>query len=127
MPPDIPERVLQFLAEKIDDVPQLEALLLLWENAHRSWSCQEISARIYVREAVCTDVLQALVRRGLVSADASSQRYQYNPAWDADGARMTELAATYRRHLVQVATFIHSRAPSSVREFARAFDLKKER
>ncbi|MGH8239272.1 MAG: DUF5985 family protein, partial [Steroidobacteraceae bacterium] len=29
--PQIPEKVLQFLAEKIDTVPQLESLLLLWQ------------------------------------------------------------------------------------------------
>lgn len=127
MPPDIPERVLRFLAEKIDDVPQLEALLLLWENSTRSWSCEEIAARIYVRSAVCMSTLQALVRRDLVTLDESSQRYQYNRAWDEDGSRMSEIAITYRRQLVQVTRFIHSRAPSSVREFARAFDFKKER
>lgn len=127
MPPDIPERVLQFLAEKIDDVPQLEALLLLWENSSRSWSCEEIAARIYVRAAACTNVLQMLARRDLLTVEPSSQRYQYNPAWDPDGSLITEVSAAYRRQLVQVTRFIHSRAPSSVREFARAFDFKKER
>jgi hypothetical protein len=39
---------------------------------------------------------------------------------------MPEVAAAYRRHLVQLATFIHSGASPAVREFARAFDLKKE-
>lgn len=127
MAAEIPERVLRFLTEKIDDVPQLEALLLLWENSNRSWSCEEIAARIYVRPAVCTDIVQVLARRGLVAADSASQRYQYDPAWDAEGSLMSEVAATYRRQLVQVTMFIHSRAPSSVRAFARAFDFKKER
>jgi hypothetical protein len=40
---------------------------------------------------------------------------------------MPEVAAAYRRHLVPLATFIHSRASTAVREFARAFDLKKDR
>jgi hypothetical protein len=40
---------------------------------------------------------------------------------------MPEVAASYRRHLVPLATFIHSRASTAVREFARAFDLKKDR
>lgn len=127
MQPDIPERVLQFLAERIDDVPQLEALLLLWENSSRSWSCEEIAARIYVPPAACAHVAQALARRDLLSVDASSQRYRYNSAWDSDGSLMSQIATTYQRQLVQVTRFIHSRAPSSVREFARAFDFKKER
>jgi len=36
--PEIPARVLQFLAERIDSVPQLEAVLLLWEDPQRLWS-----------------------------------------------------------------------------------------
>jgi hypothetical protein len=54
-------------------------------------------------------------------------RYRYNPQWDASGEVMPEVAAAYRRHLVPIATFIHSRASTAVREFARAFDLKKDR
>jgi hypothetical protein len=40
---------------------------------------------------------------------------------------MEKVASTYRRHLSAVASFIHSKASRSVREFARAFELKKDR
>ena len=43
--PEIPARVLQFLAERIDTVPQLEALLLLWESPQRQWTEEELAAR----------------------------------------------------------------------------------
>lgn len=126
--PEIPARVLQFLAERIDSVPQLEALLLLWENPQRQWSEEELAARIYVSRPVAATILQALLRQQLVTAESvPSTRYRYNPQWDAAGETMEEVAASYRRHLVPIATFIHSRASTAVREFARAFDLKKDR
>jgi hypothetical protein len=126
--PEIPARVLQFLAERIDTVPQLEALLLLWENPQRLWSEEELAARIYVGRQVAAATLQALQRQQLVIAEPESVvRYRYNPQWDPSGEVMPEVAATYRRHIVQLATFIHSRASTAVREFARAFDLKKDR
>jgi predicted transcriptional regulator len=127
--PQIPESVLQFIAERIDSVPQLEALLLLWENPQRSWSEDEVAARIYVSRAAATQILQALQRQNLVglATTQSSGQYEYNPQWDPSGLVMPEVAAAYRRHLVQLATFIHSRASTAVREFARAFDLKKDR
>jgi hypothetical protein len=125
--PDIPARVLQFLAERIDTVPQLEALLLLWENPQREWSEEELAARIYVGRPVAATILQALQRQQLVTAEPGAARYRYNPQWDPSGEVMPEVAAAYRRHLVQLATFIHSRASTAVREFARAFDLKKDR
>lgn len=126
--PDIPEHVLRFIAEEIDTVPQLEAVLLLWENQDRGWECDEVAARIYVGPEVCTGILQTLQRRNLLTVETSTPpRYRYNPAWDEAGERMAQIAQAYRRHLVQIATAIHSKAPLSVREFARAFDLKKER
>jgi DNA-binding FadR family transcriptional regulator len=125
--PDIPARVLQFLAERIDTVPQLEALLLLWQNPQRQWSEEELAARIYVGRPVAAAILQALQRQQLVTNEPGSPGYRYNPQWDPSGEVMPEVAAAYGRHLVQLATFIHSRASTAVREFARAFDLKKDR
>jgi hypothetical protein len=126
--PEIPARVLQFLAERIDTVPQLEALLLLWENPQRLWSEEELAGRIYVSRPVAVSILQALQRQQLVTAEpAAAVRYRYNPQWDSSGEVMPEVATSYRRHLVPLATFIHSRASTAVREFARAFDLKKDR
>lgn len=126
--PQIPSSVLQFIAERIDTVPQLEALLLLWESSQRSWTEDEVAGRIYVSREVAAQTLQALQRQNLVSAEvAQSPQYRYNPQWDPTGQVMPEVAAAYRRHLVQLATFIHSRASTAVREFARAFDLKKDR
>ena len=126
--PEIPARVLQFLVERIDTVPQLEALLLLWENPQRLWSEEEIAGRIYVGRLVAATILQSLQRQQLVTAEpAATVRYRYNPQWDPSGELMSEVAVTYRRHLVPIATFIHSRASTAVREFARAFDLKKDR
>jgi hypothetical protein len=126
--PEIPARVLQFLAERIATVPQLEALLLLWENPQRLWSEEDLAARVYVSRQVAATILQALQRQQLVIAEpAPSVGYRYNTQWDATGEVMPEVAATYRHHLVPLATFIHSRASTAVREFARAFDLKKDR
>ncbi|HJY42390.1 MAG TPA: hypothetical protein VJ303_14165, partial [Steroidobacteraceae bacterium] len=61
--PEIPARVLQFLAERIDTVPQLEALLLLWENPQREWSEEELAARIYVARPIAETIMQALQRQ----------------------------------------------------------------
>lgn len=126
--PQIPAHVLQFIAERIDSVPQLEALLLLWENLQHAWTEEELAARIYVSRQVAAQTLQALQRQNLVLAESvEPPRYRYNPQWDPTGQVMPDVAAAYRRHLVQLATFIHSRASTAVREFARAFDLKKDR
>src|SRR5262245_39092014 len=90
-PPQIPERVLQFIAERIDTVPQLEALLLLWESSQRAWSEEELAGRIYVSRQIAAQTLQALQRQNLVIAEsADAPRYRYNPQWDPSGEVMPE-------------------------------------
>jgi len=126
MSAEIPQSVLQFLSGYIDSVPQLEALLLLWREPGRVWTEQEIASRVYVDRQMARSILQTLQRRQLIRTDSDTGGYCYSSAWDASGTLMAEVAAYYRLHLVRLATFIHSNSSSSVREFARAFDLKKD-
>ena len=125
--PDIPERVLQFIADKIDTVPELETLLLLWQDTNKHWDADEISARVYVPRETASLILRSLHQRGLAAQDSLSATYRYSANWDTSGTLMEEVATVYRRHLIQVSTFIHSGASRSVRDFARAFDLKRDR
>lgn len=125
--PAISQHVLHFIAQQIDTVPQLECLLLLYEHDSRAWAADEVAARIYVLPQAAPGVLEALHRRGLLMAEGEPPRYRYNPVGTASRELVSEVADEYRKHLVPIATFIHSKASASVREFARAFDLKKER
>ena len=42
--PVIPQQVLQFIAQQIDTVPQLECLLLLHQQDNRAWLPEEVAA-----------------------------------------------------------------------------------
>ncbi|NJO12393.1 MAG: hypothetical protein HC872_01760 [Gammaproteobacteria bacterium] len=125
--PDIPQQVLQFIAEQIDTVPQLECLLLLQQYDHHAWGPDEVAARIYISRETAQGILDVLVRRRLAAAEGTPPRYRFSAGDAAKRELIAEVAATYQRHLVPIATFIHSKASASVREFARAFDLKKDR
>ncbi|HEU4655487.1 MAG TPA: MarR family transcriptional regulator [Steroidobacteraceae bacterium] len=122
---EVTQEVLQFLTDYIDTVPQLEALLLLWENPHTTWTESEIAARIYVRPETAAEILRTLVRRGFVKAQEGGG-YRYESQWDKRDT-MATVANAYRQNLIPVSTFIHSKASSSVREFARAFEFKRDR
>ena len=119
--------VVRFIAERIDSVPHLEALLLLFDSAPKGWSAAEVAARIYISEEQGRALLQGLARQQLVALEAEGvQRYRYDGAWDESGTTMRSVAETYRRHLVSVANLIHSKASPAVRDFARAFQFKKK-
>lgn len=125
-PHPIPEEVLRFIHDYIDSVPQLETLLLMWEAPSTEWTEAELARRVYVTPERVRAIVQDLVRHGaILPARQSPAGYVYNSAWsEAQGVAKVE--ATYRRHLVYVANLIHTKASSAVREFARAFEMKKK-
>ena len=123
----IPPHILQFVAENIDSVPELEVLLLLREGEARAWSEEEVAARVYVSRVAARGILEALRRKHLIVAHGEPPLYRYQPEQAGKAELIGEVAAAYRLHLVPMATFIHTRASASVREFARAFDFKKDR
>lgn len=128
VPPEIPERVLTFIRERIDSVPELEALLLLSAHPAKSWTAADVASRVYVSGSRAAEILAVLQRRGLVTHAASGpDQYTFRPADETAAQLIAEVERAYRSNLIAVATFIHENAPASVREFARAFDLKKER
>ena len=125
--PDISPRVLEFLAQRIDSVPQFEALLLLCQASEKSWRVEEVAARLYVPPEQATAVLRALCLRQLARFDSYSACYRYAPDWDPSGTLMPEIVDAYRRHLVRMTQIIHSSPSAAVRDFARAFDFKRDR
>jgi|SRR5689334_13329372 DNA-binding IscR family transcriptional regulator len=124
---DIPEEVLNFLERRVDSVPHLEALLLLWLNPSTHWTAADISARVYVGPDQASNILADLARHGLITPLAEvSGRYTYNATWD-ESSLMQRVAATYRKSLVQVSKVLHAKSASNaVRDFARAFEFKPE-
>jgi len=72
-------------------------------------------------------VLETLHRRGLIAAAGETPLYSFKPAREDMRGIVAEVADAYRRHLISIAVYIHRKSSASVREFARAFDLKKER
>lgn len=125
-PPEISSRVLEFLARKIDTVPQLEALLLLWQAPDKPWQAEEIAARLYVSSEEAVSILRALQLRQLAELDPPAS-YRYSSSWDPSGTTMPEVAEAHRRHLILMTRIIHAGASAAVRNFARAFNFKNRR
>jgi hypothetical protein len=122
-PADLPPDVVLLLLEHADSVPHLEALQLIWETEARPWTATSICARLYVAEAVARGILRDLHRRGLL--DLQDEAYG-KPGDPVAREVARKLVHAYQANLSAVARLIHSRAPASVREFARAFRIKED-
>jgi len=72
--------------------------------------------------------MQELVRRRLLAADTQvTRQYFYESKSEELDGLIEAVAATYRRDLVRVSTFIHTKTSSAVRDFAKAFKFTKDR
>jgi hypothetical protein len=118
--------VLQFISSRIDTVPELEALLLFWEQRPTTLTVKQLASRLYVPRGVGATVIRALERRKFVMRIADGSQYAYDAAWEPESEFMARVAETYRRHLIRVTRLIHSKAPTAVLEFARAFAPRKD-
>ena len=120
--------VYAFLVEEVESIPELEALLLIWESRPKVWSSDELARRIYVEPAAAQNILKTLVRRRLISVTPERpEAYSYQSASSSYTDELIQaVATTYRQQLVRITSMIHSKPSQAVREFARAFRFKKE-
>lgn len=122
------EAVNKFLLERIDSVPHLEALLLLWHERFRQWTADDIAKRLFVPSDLARNILQDLVRQNLAKIAKDHQDrdcFEFGPG--ENESMVNAIDVVYRRELVRISNLIHSKASAAVREFARAFRITKER
>lgn len=118
----------EFIHENIESVSHLEALILLWNSRPVWWTREELASRIYVPVHQVSLLLRDLARMEFVAESTSfPPKFSYLTKSEEQDELMVSLAAAYRKDLVRISTMIHSKAPSGVREFARAFRLNQEK
>ena len=111
--------------ESIDSIPELEAVLLLREYREREWTAVDAGARLYVSKPVAAHILTVLEERGFLARVGES--YRYAPKSGALDATIDALVSAYSQHLVAVTQLVHSKPSASVRQFADAFRLRKDK
>ena len=118
----------RFVLEEIDSVPHLEALLLLFNSRPKTWSTEEMAKSLYVRNEAASKILDSLLHRKLVVAShEKSDLFFYSSDDEARNAMLQDVDAIYRKEVVRISSMIHSKASAGVRDFARAFRLKKDK
>jgi DNA-binding IscR family transcriptional regulator len=75
----IDNEVYSFVAEQIDSVPHLEALLLLWNSRPQPWTIENLAQRLYISKDIVRGLLEDLIRqRMIVLVPGSSPGYRYS-------------------------------------------------
>lgn len=119
----VPDSVRRLIADAIDTIAELEALLLLRDHP-RVWTVEEAGARLYVSLPVATYTLGILSLRGFLAQ--VERGYRFAPV-DAELDRaVAGLAQAYSSNLVAVTHIVHSKPAPSIQAFSQAFRLRKE-
>jgi hypothetical protein len=122
---DFPLELRQFIAQFVESLAQLEAMLLMHRDPQREWGCKEIARELYLSGDMCQGILADLEKRRLVVRSASGDRYRY--ASDPNVDRLvSQLGELYRQRRVAVITEIYSNPVKKVQTFADAFRLRPE-
>lgn len=117
-----------FIYDHIESVPHLEALVLLWNSRPVGWTCEELSSRLYISPHQVAHLLRDLVRMELIAESATSpRRFSYLPKSDEQNELLASIDHAHRKDLVRISRMIHSKTSSGMREFARAFQFKREK
>jgi hypothetical protein len=119
----IPAELREFITNSIDSVGQLEALLLLRNNADEGWDAPQLARRLYVSEAEAAAILAHLVEQGFVTEQDAP--YRYDRA-GPQAAVIDRLAEAYAHQLIPITRLIHEK-PRQIRAFADAFKLKRDK
>lgn len=120
--------VYEYILEKLDSVPHLEAVILLWNSRPVGWTAEELASRLYVPTERTSEIVQDLIRQQFVQqSPGPPPRFSYLPRSEEQNEWMFRVDTAYRREIVRISTMLHTKASASVREFARAFRFKKDR
>ena len=125
MSDDFPGELKVFVAQHVESLAQLEALLLLKQNPSQTWSSIELAQKLYITVDMCRGLVGDLERRGFVER-LPEDRFQYRSPDAESDRRLGELEALYQTRRVAVITEIYSKPVHKVQTFADAFRLRRE-
>src|SRR5688500_20094926 len=106
----IPESVRAFIAENLDSIAELEALLLFRREPDAAWSTALLAERLYASPEQTEDAIAKLCSLGLVGLRKKDPlTYHYQPSSTELDRMVSDIAETYSKYLVPVTNLIHSK------------------
>lgn len=126
---DFSTDIQQFIATNIKSVAELEAVLLLRDAPDRYWTAADVAQALYSSPEIAATQLLDLSRLGLLamSQEGDMALFRYLPARPEIEERMAALARLYKQRPVSVITEIYAQPTDTVRTFADAFRLRKDK
>jgi hypothetical protein len=125
----LPKDLQDFLLQHISSVVQLELLLLVHGSAPRTWTREQIARELRIDPSWAETQARDLCNRGLLECmeNPDPTQYRFEPAAEVLREAVQRLADAYEDRRVSIISFIYSRPPDQLKQFADAFRIRKER
>jgi DNA-binding transcriptional ArsR family regulator len=123
---DIPQKIENFIANRIFSVSELEILLFLRDHAKEKCGIERIGKALMMHRPAVEPRLESLRASGLIAATESNRErlFQYAPVPEL-AALVDELAHWYHSHPVAITTLIFSKPVDKIiRGFAESFRFR---
>lgn len=122
----LPKITVQFIAECIDSVEQLQVLLLLHGDPTRHWTIEQISRELRSSESSVEKRIADLVaRKAIQNPKESGATYRYIPFSEDTAKNVDELARVYKLYPYRVIDQIYAKPRHAVQSFADSFQFRK--
>jgi hypothetical protein len=122
----ISPRIQDFLKLYVDSISQLEVLILLAENAPRSWTCEEVNARLRGNANHTEKHLESLRLKGFLSYEPQGKIYDFKPQSAEHETTIMELTHLYIPFKNTIISLIYEKPIQKIQSLADAFKLKKD-
>lgn len=114
-----------FIRENLASVWELELLLLIHRERARSWRAVELNREIRGSLGLVTQILEKLVRAGLVAQDGD-ETFRFAPRSPELEELVTELAEAYGARPFAIVREILAAPNEKIQFLADAFKVKKD-
>lgn len=122
----IPRRVIDFIAENVYSIGQLETLFLLRSTPEKTWSAESVSRELRSTQDTASRHLADLRTRGLIANIGPRQStFGYKPNSKEIEDAVTALWHLYQTHRARIIDIIYSDKIRTIQVFADAFKVKK--
>jgi Mn-dependent DtxR family transcriptional regulator len=120
------DAVRRFVLTSIPSVPHIETLLMLFREADRDWTTDEVARRLFITPQRAQAVIDDLCRADLLDCETEQRRYRSRRDPPSLASLLSELDAAYTRHLREVTALIHSNVERKAERFAQAFNWERK-
>jgi predicted transcriptional regulator len=116
-----------FIKQYITSLEKLEILLLLYQEANRSWSVEEVFKVTQTNLVSVADRLKSLAASGLLIAEGNTASvFRFQPMSAELAQRVSELQEAYAFSKYKVVEAIFSTPHGQAQKFADSFKLKRK-